>query len=244
MSLKHTPAHHSSYPDRFEDEATGHGYTVREDTDSPDPRDDAEPQHAAIWAYSEPRRGASAASDKPEGNVAVEAFARYYERFTDTQSLVLTRRYLQTFHADQNISVTIQTIRGYSQGDWLDVVCATTNGYGTPESHINEFRMWVFGDVWTVIPDTKAGICNIYADSAEEALAYFQKEHEDRPIWEVLTSAQSDADDQHISELELLVGKALDANAWTGNDDEIFALVKQGYELGSKHALNNSIDQI
>lgn len=178
MSLTHTPAHTHEYPDRFVNEATGWGYSVRQDTEADDPRDDL-PNVMALWAYSEPRNGSSVAGIPPEDNVAIDAFARYWDQYDADTSLALTQRYLAAFHPEKKISVAIKTIRGYSQSDWLDVVCAVEDGYGSPESHIDEFRQWAFGDVWAVIPDGKPGISNIYADSVEEALSYFRENFED-----------------------------------------------------------------
>lgn len=188
-TLMHTPAHTTTYPDRFDDEAAGQSYSVLQDTDAQDPRTEIENEHVALWAYREPSLRNSTAADKPQDNVAIDAFAHYYEHFDETKSLELTRRYLAAFHAEKKISVDIATIRGYCQSDWLDVVCATTPGYGDPAAHIDTFRQWAFGDVWVVIPDGKPGICGIYADTAEEALAHYRENFEDAPIWETLAPA-------------------------------------------------------
>lgn len=182
MNLTHIPARTETHPDRFEDEDTGVGYAVIQDTDAEDPRNCIENEHAALWAYEQPRFGSSVAGDMPTGNVAITAFAHYYEYVNDTKALELTRRYLAVFHPEKKITVETHNIKGYSQSDWLDLIVATTEGYGTPESHANEFRMWAYGDVWTVIPDKGEAMSGIYADGAEEALTYFRAEHEEDEV--------------------------------------------------------------
>lgn len=219
-TLIHTPAHTTDYPDRFDDETAGQGYSVRHDTDAEDPRARIEPEHAALWAYREPSLRRSVAADRPEGNVAIDAFARYFESFDETKSLELTRRYLATFHAEKKISVDIATIRGYCQSDWLDVVCATTQGYGLPASHIDEFRRWAFGDVWLVIPDGKPGICGIYADDAEEALKHYRTNFEDD------APADTGTSDAQTS-----------AATWPEDDDERAAFGDWQYEVANSDTL-------
>lgn len=241
MPLKHIPAHDVHHADRFEDEATGHGYTVRRYDDAENPMSNYRPREAALWAYREPSLGRSTLGSLDEGNLAVDAFARFYKNadFSDDKALAATRRWLKVFHPEEKISIATATIRGYSQADWLDVVAATSDGFGAPESIINEVRAWAFGDVWSVYPDTKPGIHSIYADSAEEALKYFRENFEDRPIWEVLQErdAAPTTDDDRITELELLVANMADTEDFVDvNPDALFALVKQGYEMGSRHA--------
>ncbi len=180
MTLTHIPAHRTSYPDRFENETTGLGYSVLQDTDAEDPRSNIPDEHAALWAFHESRLSNSVASQKPEDNLAIDAFARYYEQFSAEVSLELTRRYLRVFHQDKKLSLAVETIHGYSQSDWLEVVAAVEDGYGTPEDHISEFRMWAYGDVWLVIPDGKAGVSGIYADDAESALTFYREHFEDK----------------------------------------------------------------
>lgn len=193
MSLTHTPAHTRDYPDRFIDAASDLGYSVVQDIDAEDPRSCIEDEHAGLWAFREPRIGGSVAGDLPEGNVAIDAFARFWDVYEATaeSALILTQRYLAAFHPEKKISVATQTIRGYSQSDWLDVVCAVEDGYGTPESHIYEFRQWAFGDVWRVDPDQGDGVSGIYADDPEDALQIFRENYEDEPS--VTPTATDDA---------------------------------------------------
>lgn len=179
MTLTHIPAHHTSHPDRFENKETGWGYSVLPDDTAEDPRSWIRSEAAALWAYREPHLSHSVAAVKPEGNIAIDAFARFYDQHDAQTSLELTRRWLRVFHPDKKIQVETQHITGYSQGDWLDMVAAVAEGAGTPLGHLETFRQWAFGDVWIVIPDGKAGIRGIYAESAEDALKYFRENFED-----------------------------------------------------------------
>lgn len=137
MSLTHTPAYTTNHPERFENEETGCGYSVMHDNDAEDPRTWIDNEHVALWACREPRLAHSVGGDKPEGNIAIDAFARYYDLHDAETSLEMTRRYLATFRPEKKITVAISTIRGYAQGHWLDAVCAVADGYGIPESHID-----------------------------------------------------------------------------------------------------------
>lgn len=173
-TLTHIPAHTTFHPDRFEDEGAGHGYEVSQDTCAEDPRGWIPDSEVALWAYNEPTSRCSVAAVRPDGNIAIDAFARYYEETgCDEKALGLTRRYLAAFHADSKILIDTATVRGYSQSDWMDVVCASTEGYGSPEGHISEYRQWAFGDVWIVAPDKGEPMGGIYADSADEALKIY-----------------------------------------------------------------------
>lgn len=181
MTLTHTPAHATMHPDRFEDEATGLGYSVTHDLDAEDPRTWIDSEHAAIWAFRGPALHSSVATSKPEGNVAIDAFEHFFltSGYRVEKDLTMTRRYMNIFHPEKKYQIATQTLRGYSQSEWFDVVAAVQEGYGTPEDHMKTFGQWAFGDVWTVIPDTKPGISGIYAEDAEEALDYFRKNYEE-----------------------------------------------------------------
>lgn len=178
MALTHIPAFSTHHPDRYEN-GDGRGYDVVPDDGAEDPRRWIEPQHAGLWAFREPHLSRSVVADRPEGNIALDAFAHYIDRFDAETALELTRRWLRIFHPTSTLVVDIATISGYSQGDWLDVVAAVAEGYGTPESHLDQLRQWAFGDVWVVIPDDKPAVGGIYADSAEEAVDYYRNELED-----------------------------------------------------------------
>lgn len=178
-SLTHTPAHTSIHPDRFEDETTGWGYSVLQDVDAEDLRTWVDDQHAALWVYREPHLSHSVAAERPD-NWIVDAFAEFYQLTGDDElALKTTKRWLWIFHPEDTSDVETRTIRGYSQSDWLDVVAVVESGYGTAAAHIDQFRMWAFGDVWTVVPDRGAGVSGIYASDAEAALAHFREHFED-----------------------------------------------------------------
>lgn len=179
MTLAHTPAHHISYPDRFENEETGWGYSVLHDINAEDPRTWIRPEMAALWAFNEPRLSHSVAAEKPEGNIAIDAFAYFLDTYDAEAALEITRRYLAIYHPEKKTTLATATIRGYAQGDWLEVIAASSKGYGTPQDHIETFRQWAFGDVWVVIPDGWPGINGIYAEHAEAALEYFRENFEE-----------------------------------------------------------------
>lgn len=183
MTLTHIPAHTTNFPDRFGDETTGWGYSVVPDRTAEDPRGRITAQHAALWVFHRgPVRLPDIIGEKPDGNVAIDTFAHYYEHRDADEALALTRRYLAVFHPEKKIRVETATIQGDSSEDWLEVVAAVAEQHGTPERHIDQFRMWAVGDVWTVLPDGKPGIHGIYADDAAAALAYFRENFEDGPV--------------------------------------------------------------
>lgn len=175
MTLIHTPAHSISIPDRIEDDVTGTGFDVWNDTDADDPRTRIPDEHAALYVYNGPRGNKD--SEVPE-NVVAQAFARFNETLpSDAHAFAATVRWLNVFHPDLKVDAEMRTIRGYSQGDWADVFAVVAEGYGTAESHIDEYRMWCFGDVWVVDPDDDDSLSGIYADSAEDAVKFYLENH-------------------------------------------------------------------
>lgn len=168
MTLVHSPAHSVSIPDRFEDDETGIGFDVFQDTGADDPRTWTPDEHAAIYVYNGPRGDKDA--EVPE-NIVVQAFARFHEVLpSDDHAFAATVRWLNIYHPEHKVDIAMQTIRGYSQSDWQDVFVAVEEGYGTAQSHINEYRMWAYGDVWVVVPDEGDALSGIYADDAENAV--------------------------------------------------------------------------
>lgn len=203
MALKHTPAHTTEHPDRFEDEMTGFGYSVLHDVDAERPRVSTGDERVAVYAYRGPRGHA----DPVPENVAAQAFDRFFQAYVAERSITLTKRYLAAFHPEKRIGVAIETIHGYGQGDWLDVFAAASYGEGGPEEHIDRFRMWAFGDVWVVVPDGKPGVGGIYADGPEKALAYYRETFEDT-VFERSITLRIRADDEHQADTiaQLVVG--------------------------------------
>lgn len=48
-------------------------------------------------------------------------------------------------------------------------------------------------------------------------------------------STEPQSPDEIVSELEQLVSNEIDAESFSGNDDDLFALAKKAYELGKTH---------
>lgn len=172
MEFEHTPGHTTFVPDIYTlSRAWGH-YSVINDTDSEDPRDWTTDAEAAVFIYSGPR----GQRDETPDNQIAEAFAHFYDRLEDEdRALAATQRWLAIFHPEiaQQVDIAIETITGYSQGDWARVFAAVQHDYGTAAGHIDQFRMWLFGDVWAVIASDGESLHGIYADTQEEALQVY-----------------------------------------------------------------------
>lgn len=178
-NLIHTPAHTIDVPDTFTNPLTGAAYEVRQDTDAESPLSWVESAHAGLWVFNEPRMSAGNTRELPSDNVALLAFAHFYDRYgmPDT-ALRMTRRYLELFPPRIPMTIAEATVRGYSQGDWLEVVAATEQGYGTPEDLIETYRQWAFGDVWAVTGPDGDSLSGIYADDPEAAVVTYCQEME------------------------------------------------------------------
>lgn len=214
MTLIHSPARTTFHPDRFTDDETGIEYSVFADVDAEDPRTNMPSEHAALWVFREPPTSRSVASKKPEGNLAIDAFAHYWARFDADKALRLTLRFLALYHPNSELRVSVSNIRGDSQGDWLNVVCAVTPGYGTPWGLMNEFRMWAFGDVWTVIPDGGSGISGIYAESQEAAVEHFIASYSDSAFVHTVEIAVTASNaDQALGKVEQFVAALHETDA-------------------------------
>lgn len=173
-ALVHTPAHTISVPDYYYEEGTHLTYSAEQDLDAQDPRKDYAPEHAALWAYSEPPFHRSVASEPCDDNPGLKAFRQVYTEFGDAElALRVMRKYLRVYYPDRIFDTAISTIRGYGQSDWLDVVAVVDRNYGNAENFIELFRMWAFGDVWTV-DGSEGPISGIYADGPDEAVEYYR----------------------------------------------------------------------
>lgn len=214
MSLTHTPAHITDHPDRFENEETGLGYSVMHDIDADDPRTWQDNDHVVLYVFRGPRRHAT---ETVPDSLAAEVFDSYCDRYDAEHALPLTKRHLAAFHPDAHIHVTTATIRGYSQGDWYDVFAATDDEECPLADHIEQFRKWCFGDVWTVIPDGKPGISGIYADSPEEALTYFRENCEDSD--HAASEEASDIDPGWLEHIDNLAGGDHVDVSWVVRDE-------------------------
>lgn len=177
MALTHTPSYTYTHPDYFLDEETDVGYTVYQDTYAEDPRGNVPDEHACVYVF----RGPNGYRDDVPENIAAQAFNRYFEYFEADKSLALTKRWLAAFHPELKLDVLVTSANGYSQGEWRDVFAAVAEGYGTAESHVEEFRQWANGDVWIVDPDDDDALGGIYADDAEDAVKQYLADRGPRP---------------------------------------------------------------
>lgn len=174
-NFTHNPAGSIYTPDTFEDPRIDVVYEVTQDTDAEDPRTWISDKHAAVYTYCGPHGD----RDEVPDNQIAKAFAHFYRDFDGATALAATKRWLKIFHPeiDEIVDLEIATVRGYSQGDWLEVFAVVTDGYGTAESHIDQFRQWAFGNVWTVSACPGESLSGIYADDAEEALQRFLEDN-------------------------------------------------------------------
>lgn len=250
MSMTHTPAHSTCHPDHFEDETTGLGYDVYQDTYAEDPRSwIGDDKKVAVYVFNGPRNDKDA--EVPD-NIAAQAFARFYELWDEAKSLAVTRRWLAIFR-EEKYDLAVSTIRGYSQGDWAEVFAASvidgapentdgTPGYGTAQDHIDQYSSWRWGDVWTVSPDEGDSLSGIYADDAEKALKLYLKNNPPAAA-EKTPQEEEESDDDRMSEMELTCSQAIETlneNGLEMDDDDAFALLKAIYDLGRKHRNDES----
>lgn len=159
---------------------TEYRYTAEPDYYVENPSEYWDSNHTALWAYNSPQRFGG--HQPTPNNLAIGAFEQFYLLTgDDNEALTLTRRWLNIWHADKNITVETRTVQGYSQSDWQDVVIATTAE--NPEAYLNEYEQYFRGDVWVVtryevttfdhgeehLEDVDA-LGDIYANSEEEAI--------------------------------------------------------------------------
>lgn len=104
------------------------------------------------------------------GDPIAYAFAYYVDnaRRGEDEDDLLTRaaRYARTFYADNRVAKLVR-LRGYSQGDWADIVFVGPDAE-TVNFIAEDYTYFFRGDVWSVASDNDA-IGGIYADSAEDA---------------------------------------------------------------------------
>lgn len=189
LTLSHTDYDGTAYI--LNDEEPNTRYAVWQDLDADDPRtwDDTVTIHrynaASIYGDTD---------DTDDTTGALAAFLRYYDETGDNaRALNMARRYARAFNTGETIET--HTIRGYSQSDWVDVVAVTTDEHAAQNlsSYVSTFRMYLYGDVWTVMletmttcdhgtehwdPVTDQGIDSqivggIYADDAESAVTEY-----------------------------------------------------------------------
>lgn len=163
--LNHTPArtYTINMPDTFTDTETGEVFTVIPDEGTENPLrwyDDL--TYTSLYG-------------PPAPDTFCEVFAEYWDRgHGDERALELTNRYMRAFHGDTRTG-TLHTVRGYSQGDWTDLLLVS-NWPEAHAAHVREFEQWFRGDVWYVANDTTGEACGgIYADTPEQAVSYFRE---------------------------------------------------------------------
>lgn len=196
-----TPASTVSTPDTFTSDRVDEIYQVVQDTDAEDPREWVSDTHAALYVYSGPR----GYREEVPGNPIAEAFAHFYRTYDAEKSLAMTRRWLNLFHPELVgfLDFGTATVRGYSQSDWAEVFVVASDGYGTAAEHVDEYRMWAFGDVWAVSAIGGESTSGIYAESPAEALEQYLEQHPpaydrlifDNPVAKALADALVDRGD-------------------------------------------------
>lgn len=169
-------------------------FEVSQDFDAEDPREwDREVQ---ILTYRGPRLSRLEDDiERAADSRTMEAFGRVYDESGDDEhALKVAQRYARAYEPD--VIIDTFSLRGYSQGDWQDVVVVTPSdgSCGTAESRAETFRQWAYGDVYSVIvqhPHTwhdgdgntlttwedGDSLGGIYADSAEEVAEYYATEY-------------------------------------------------------------------
>jgi len=178
MLLTHIPAHTKKYNDIFINPKTGEKFEVYPDYDAEDPRKFWDDHSTAIYVYN--TNNNDNPDEKPPNNYIAEAFARFRQIF-DKDSVDIIDRWLKIFHPAEKSQYKCATIHGYSQSEWIEVFVVIADGCGNPDSYLQEFRMWYYGDVWVVIPDTdnkdyaESALGEIYAYTPEEALGQYLK---------------------------------------------------------------------
>lgn len=165
-------------------------FEVSQDLDAEDPRewDNA----VQLLTYRGPRLSHLAIDiERAADTRTMEAFGRVYDATgDDAHALTIAQRYARVFEPD--VTIETFTLRGYSQGEWQDIVVTVPSdgSCGAAESHADIFRMWAYGDVYTVTEqhphtwhdgdgntmttwDDGDSLSGIYADSAEDAAEYY-----------------------------------------------------------------------
>ena len=166
-------------------------YVVWQDTDSESPAECG--YNSEVMVY---RTAYNGRVDAPADELAT-VFQRVLDQHNDdTLALLVTQRYARIIlgwsPARANESIVTYSARGYSQGNWWDIL-AITHEDEYAESLAKEWEQWARGDVWCVMLETST-VCDkgdthwdavtdqgidstviggIYADNAESAAAEY-----------------------------------------------------------------------
>ena len=154
MNLTHTT--HAGYirqDDVYTDE-NGVNYTVRQDTDSGDPRSWIPNKDVAIVVVNADRNTRTDNINDYDDNPAIDDLLQAMERDEIDDPSDITTQWWNDWKkslAKRNIPYDVDMIacHGYDQSTWFTVIAAAKEGYGSARSNIDTFVMWANGDVWT-----------------------------------------------------------------------------------------------
>lgn len=177
MTLTHTAqAGYTYHPDVYTDEHE-RSFAVYPDTDSEDPRTWFTVNELAIIVINGDRNTHIDTLTDYKDNPAIACFIELLDELdTDDPYDVSIDVWRAALHEQNlNYDVALTTCQGYSQSDWFTALVAVKDEYGTAENYVDTYRMWAFGDVWTVVPvDPEPGsegpLSGIYADDPESAV--------------------------------------------------------------------------
>lgn len=170
LEFTHTPATTYSRPDTYDSDRIDITYQVATDDCAEDPRTGNDPEHTVLYVFRGPRGAREATPEHP----VAEAFDHFYQLDCDAQdALTKTRRWIAAYAPQyRRYDLAVQTLQGSSQGHWAEVFAAIDPEYGSAAFHIQQYRYWMLGDIWQVT-DGIEPLHGIYADSPEQALAYY-----------------------------------------------------------------------
>lgn len=164
--MEHVPSRYVYEPDRFKDE-TGE-YVVIQDQDAEDPRQYWEDEGIIITAINACRWTA------PEqfGDTLPEQLASLvWEETGDAEDVVSVINALPGYRA------YTETLRGYSQSDWQDILVIVTEPACNAKAGVlvDMYRQWLYGDVYTVFGPDDDALGGIYAEDMEEAINAYKE---------------------------------------------------------------------
>lgn len=194
-------AHYTFHPDVYRDDFTGYEYKVFQDETAPEPTEDWDSSYVVFTVIvtddAKQPHDIKQMRNIPIVDVALDFAKERYKKICNTDPddyLMDSCEYNDYFdnyfdHNEQELlnerlaqkglsdwQIDILTYYGVTQSDWGVCFIAVKDGYGTPQSYLNEYEMWVRGNVWGVNPiddPNRDDLWDIYADSPEEALKYY-----------------------------------------------------------------------
>lgn len=192
----------------LETETMRYGEVIVTDTERPDVRyivsqdEDSESpngwESGRVYVYRVAIGSTAGSVSDPDDELSSVFFEVMHSRHLGNDSLALevTRRYARVFLGmtpDEAYGrIDIHSARGYSQGDWWDVLSITPDSFARDYARI--WEQWARGDVYVVTEDTripcdspechggdeahwesKDSLGGIYADSATDAVAEYRE---------------------------------------------------------------------